>query len=150
MKEVTGNLWTYPAECRAITTNGSINRNRECVMGRGCALQARNRFPGLAKQLADYIIRMGNVPHLLKTTSDTGYALVSFPVKEEWSDVASTKLITQSATRLVAMADLYGWKTVVLPRPGCGNGKLKWGNVKPLLEPLLDDRFHVISYEREQ
>ncbi len=34
---------------------------------------------------------------------------------------------------------------VYLVRPGCGNGQLKWEDVKPLIAPILDDRFIVVE-----
>jgi len=36
-------------------------------------------------------------------------------------------------------------KKVYLPRPGCGYGYLDWEIVKKELEPILDDRFIVIT-----
>ena len=46
MKEVTGNIWDYPADIVCITTNGSTTRNGSAVMGKGIALQAKERYPG--------------------------------------------------------------------------------------------------------
>jgi len=50
MKGIEANLWTVPAEgetSRLITTNGHTIRAGRCVTGRGCAREARDRFPGL-------------------------------------------------------------------------------------------------------
>jgi len=55
-------------------------------------------------------------------------------------------LIRQSARQLVEMADKFGWGSVVLPRPGCGNGGLDWDDVRPILEAILDDRFTVVTF----
>lgn len=30
---------------------------------------------------------------------------------------------------------------------GCGNGELTWAQVKAVIEPILDDRFIVMTYE---
>lgn len=40
MIEVKGNLWTYPAEVRVITTNGFVKKNGEAVMGIGQMLMS--------------------------------------------------------------------------------------------------------------
>ena len=35
---------------------------------------------------------------------------------------------------------------IAIPRPGCSNGGLNWEiDVKPIIEPLLDDRFIIYS-----
>lgn len=149
MKEVRGNLWTYPADVRVITTNGTVKRNGECVMGRGCAAEAKEKFTDLPRVLGRLIEQHGNNCYLLRRGGPEG-VLVSFPVKHQWMQKADYDLIRRSACQLVALADdqrwIDGWKTVVLPRPGCGNGGLRWADVKPFLEPILDDRFHVITF----
>jgi hypothetical protein len=145
MKEVKGNLWDYPADVRVITTNGFVKKNGECVMGRGCAAEAKQRHPRLPKILGDLIQRRGNNVHYLL------YALYSFPVKHHWFQKADIALIEQSAKQLVTLIT-EDWDSgdkepiIVLPRPGCGNGQLNWEDVKPILEPILDDRFHVITF----
>jgi hypothetical protein len=143
MIEVNGNLWTYPADVRVITTNGFVKKDGTCVMGRGCALEATQKFPGLPKLLGDLITAKGNVVHFLIREMP---ALLTLPVKHKWFEKADPQLIALSCVCLVRLADVNGWKTIVLPRPGCGNGQLKWEDVKPILEPILDDRFHVITF----
>jgi hypothetical protein len=147
MKEIRGNLWAYPADVRVITTNGTVKKNGECVMGRGCALEAKNKFKDIAVLLGDWIQHKGNVPVRFKF-STYDFDLCTFPVKHNWYEKADINLITKSAETLMYMHShpKYQDTIIVLPRPGCGNGGLRWEDVKPILEPILDDRFHVITF----
>lgn len=113
-------------------------------MGRGCALQAKTRYPGVDRYLGMELARVGN--HVTVLMDAGQWLLLSFPVKHVWSEPADPPLVERSARELVALTDREGWKRVVLPRPGCGNGQLRWELVKPLLEGLLDDRFLVVDF----
>ena len=113
-------------------------------MGRGVARQARDRYPSLPRWFALLLKQHGNVPIRLMTLGD-GATLVSFPTKNEWRRASLLPIIKQSSMLLVEMTDRYGWQTVVLPRPGCGAGSLTWAGVKPIIEPLFDDRFVIVS-----
>lgn len=152
MKEARGNLWTFKADIRVITTNGAVRKDGECVMGRGCAFEAKSRYPGVAKMLGALIREHGNHVHLIFRGNPLTFQtpLVSFPVKHHWAEMADPKLIERSAHELVALADdqawIDGWQHIVLPRPGCGNGSLRWDDVKPILDPILDERFTVITF----
>lgn len=60
---------------------------------------------------------------------------------------SNTVIIAGALIQLVALADAHPeWKTIVMPRPGCGAGELPWEIVKPMLEEVLDDRFHVYNW----
>lgn len=157
MKEATGNLWDQRADAICITTNGYVTVKGMAVMGAGCALEAVARLgSGIARELGDLISSRGNHAFVLLTPRHGWYdddfaieeriEIISFPVKTHWREKADLGLIRQSATEVVEIADLYGFKSVVVPRPGCGNGGLKWENVKPVLEPILDDRFTIITF----
>jgi hypothetical protein len=145
MVEVVGNLWTYPADVRCVTTNGYVRKDGRCVMGRGCAWEATQRYPGIDKVLGDAIKAKGNHVHWLRGDKK-GEIIFSFPVKHHWHEEADPELIRRSSEELLVAVET-GPLTVVLPRPGCGNGRLKWSDVKPILEDILDDRFHVISFK---
>ena len=57
-------------------------------------------------------------------------------------------LVVNSTIELVELADKHPeWKTIVMPRPGCGAGELSWSEVKPYIEDILDDRFHVYNWD---
>lgn len=146
MIEATGNLWTYPADVRVITTNGFVKVNGEAVMGAGCAKEAAKRWPELPKLLAKHIKEAGNTVYQFPASSGI-LNLVAFPVKHNWWEPADPALIEKSCQELVALAGMYDHSTIfVIPRPGCGNGRLRWEDVKPILERYLDDRFHVITF----
>lgn len=144
MRELYGNLWEVPCDLRVITTNGCVNGSGAAVMGRGCAREAKERFPGLEYLFARMLKKHGNRVMRLRALPD-GSHLATFPVKKHWRDEAMPELIRRSADQLVALADKFGYERIALPRPGCGNGRLRWTDVKALLEPILDDRFTVVS-----
>ena len=139
MTEVYGNLWDYvdlPWHVVCITTNGSINSSGRAVMGRGCALEAKTRYPKIARELAEKITANGNVVQSL-VAGDV--EIISFPVKHKWFERADVKLIEKSADRLREIAMNHTDLNFVLPRPGCGNGHLLWLEVKPIVDKLPDN-----------
>jgi O-acetyl-ADP-ribose deacetylase (regulator of RNase III) len=170
MKQKIGNIWKLAGDLGivVITTNGFVKKNGACVMGKGIAAQAKQRFPDLEFKLGFYILKYGNRPFIL------GHNVVSFPVKPVgrlhcgfdimvvshmrgkfrpedtvpgWACTADPIIITNSCRNLVQMADKFGWKEIYMPRPGCGAGELKWDDIRPiLLTELLDDRFIVCTY----
>lgn len=115
-------------------------------MGRGCALEAKTRYPGVEHKLGDLIGRHGN--RVMRLGRYNGVVLASFPVKHHWREEADPELIARSARQLVALADKFGCERIALPRPGCGNGRLRWKRVRTILEDILDDRFTVVDFPR--
>lgn len=85
MKLIYGNLWDQQADAICITTNGFIKSNGECVMGRGCALEAAKRFKQLPTLLANAIKKRGNVVNPLGKFINQGSptVILSFPVKPD-------------------------------------------------------------------
>jgi hypothetical protein len=145
MTEVSGNIWKFHdlGYTVCITTNGMIKKDGSCVMGRGVARDAKIKFSKLPLQLGNKIRSEGNIVHWFPE-----YRLFSFPVKHVWWDRADLDLIVGSCKRLVDLADQFDVrmsKVIYLVRPGCGNGQLTWGVVKPIITPILDDRFVVVQ-----
>ena len=138
MQLIEGNLWKFhtPANWIVIPTNGSIRHDGACVMGRGVALQAKKRYSDLPYELGQYIRRFGNVVHTFRE-----YGLLSFPVKHKWFEKADLELIEQSAKQLLYVVD----RPIYLPMVGCGNGRLAWKDVKPVLDKYFDDTFTVVA-----
>lgn len=173
MIEKRGNMFDEVGKCSAIviTTNGFVASRGKCVMGRGCAKEARDRWAGIDLALGKLIRENGNGVHPLLT--ENGTTIVSFPVKPEtvrcvagginlvsharekyregdqvpgFLAVAKPEIILGSVTELIRLSDACGFTRIVMPRPGCGAGELLWENVKPVLGRLLDDRFEVYTF----
>lgn len=145
MKETTGNLWELDADLRVITTNPVTRNDGAAVMGRGCAREAKERITGLEYHFGKLLRQHGNRVMRL-TNPKKGAALASFPVKKHWKEEAVPAIIRRSARQLVELADRFGYEKIVLPRPGAGNGKLSWEDVRPLLIDVLDERFTVVTF----
>lgn len=150
MIEAVGDLWELARDADAvvITTNGYVNKKGEAVMGAGCALEAKQRHAWLPQRLARELRAGGNHVYRFTISPEQGVrqSLVTFPVKVAWHEQASLMLIEQSKQELVKMADEEGWTKIVMPRPGCGNGRLSWeAHVRPIIS-RMDDRFTVTTY----
>lgn len=156
MHEAFGDIWAYAVEHDAqalcVLTNMTV-RNGRLVMGAGQAREAKLRFPELPthwggiyeyRRQADDSDVLAMHWHL---RAQQPYILVSFPTKRLPSDMADLELIRQSAQELVKLADELEWTRIVLPRPGCGLGGLKWEQVEPVLAETFDDRFTIMTNE---
>ncbi len=148
MKEITGDIWNVAktiagSTTLCITTNGVVGVDG-AIMGKGIAMEARERYPDLPKLLGRKLEKHGN--HVFHFPDKT---LFTFPTKNHWRDDAVPDLIVQSALELrhfVDYTDSIYLHKIFLPRPGCGNGGLDWEKqVKPLIKDILDDRFIIIS-----
>jgi len=143
MIEVVGDLWDQPG-WRVVTTSGSVRKDGAAVMGRGVALEARKLFPRLPFQLGIKIRREGN-----RVFPFPEYRLVTFPVKRYWYEKADLHLIRQSCVELKVLSRLLSPQmNVYMVRPGCGNGGLSWGVVKPVLEEVFQGLDFIVLVER--
>jgi len=142
MREVVGDIWNFYDNGKqwiVIPTNGDWNRKGEAVMGRGLALDAAIRYPDIPRRLA--LVLMSNHGNHLTQFDDR--KMFTFPVKHHWREDANLDLIYRSTNELRARIEYQNLSPVYLPRVGCGNGRLAWKDVKPILA-VLDDRFTVV------
>jgi O-acetyl-ADP-ribose deacetylase (regulator of RNase III) len=141
MKEISGNIWDFQKDgVICVTTNGDIKSNGYLVMGKGVALQASDKFPGLSKELGHLVKEYGNRPFYFKE-----FNIMTVPTKYHWKDNSDIDLIKKSCRALPRFADYWKMENIYMPRLGCGLGGLKWENVKNAIDTILDDRFIVVS-----
>jgi hypothetical protein len=142
MKEITGNVWDfhemgYPI---IVTTNGNVGANRNAIMGKGIASEAKKRFPGLAMSLGRHIIEEGNIVKYFES-----WNLFTFPTKHNWWEKSDIALICRSAFELNNITSEWEFDRVCIVRPGCSNGQLSWEMVRRKIRTILDDRFVVVN-----
>lgn len=143
MLEIEGNIWDFKSSRTpiCIPTNGFIKNNGENVMGRGIALQAKQMYPELPGLLGERLHTFGN-----RVFYFSDYDLITFPSKHVWWDASDPDLIRISGEQLVELTKDQGFEKVYLTRPGCGNGRLTWEVVRPIIAPILkSDNFIVVQ-----
>ena len=168
MQEIEGNLFSsneQGPDAICITTNGFVNAQGALTMGRGCAREAKVRWPGIHLLVGEVVRKQGNNVFLLTETVEGSiilpvqspwptltvpYHILTFPTKHHWSEPSDLLLIDKSCQQVRRFADEFGFQSVVIPRPGCGNGQLNWEEVRPVLERHLDDRFYVITFSTSE
>lgn len=158
MKLKQGNMWTAfdEADLFLVTCNSTLRKDGEIVMGRGCALQAKRKFPDLPKAAGKWL---QNYQHI---TGDSDYGILIpyatiadasseetklglFQVKHHFSQPAKLELIERSVDiALTSLDPMY--QNVHLNFPGIGYGELDYKSVLPIVE-RLDNRFTVWTFE---
>ena len=162
MREQDGDLWEIDCAARCITTNGELlSDGVTAIMGRGVALQAKQRYPWLPKQLGSLLRAHGN--HVYDLSEWDKVRILTFPTKYSFREKSDLALIRRSCRELrslilpetgrietmpypASFPKITG--TVALTRPGCGSGGLNWVNVKPILEEELPEDCFVVGQPR--
>jgi hypothetical protein len=154
-KEVQGDLFKLADSGKfqmvVVTTNLIWKSNGEAVMGKGIALSAAKKFPGLPKAYGNRL-RNDSVSDLLYGVihyQTEQYVVRTFPTKYHWRDSSSLSLIERHLILLkdYAESNAAAYPSIGTVRPGCSNGGLDWEKtVKPLCEKYLDSKFTVVSF----
>jgi hypothetical protein len=171
MKEIKGDLFEMIYEdgvdAICITTNGMWLTDGRAAMGGGCAGVCAKRWPETAVRLGKCLKNfLTNVPFVIGALDENGEyiepnlkmikerkfktLIISYPTIDDLMSGAKIDLIKNSAKEVKVLADRFGLKGIVVPRPGVGIGGLTWGDVKSEIEEYMDDRFTVISFEHEE
>lgn len=127
-KALIGDLF----ESRAQTLVNTVN----CVgvMGKGVALEFKNRFPAMfedyKRRCEQKAVRLGE-PYLYRDVC--GALIVNFPTKNHWRSPARLSDIERGLGYLVQHIEAWGVTSTAMPPLGCGNGGLEWSEVGPLI-----------------
>ncbi len=148
MKLRKGNMWSefQTSDMFMITTNPILRTDGAVVMGRGIALQAKEKFPQLPYDFGKTLIQEGNQFIGPIGTYDT-VPIWYFMVKHHWKEEADLGIIASSVYALKNHVKGTNLR-VNLNFPGIGNGKLPRDSVLYLLEDLPDN-VNIWEYDPE-
>lgn len=110
------------------------------VMGKGIALEFKNRFPDMYE---DYVQRCQHrevkpgIPYLYKTLFPP--QIINFPTKDHWKSISKVSDIERGLKHLVEYYKEWGVTSLAIPPLGCGNGQLEWRVVGPLIYRFVKD-----------
>ena len=107
------------------------------VMGRGIALQFKNKWPA-NNQAYELACKSGQVKLGHMFVFDSGGLvkpnfIINFPTKGHWRSKSYIKSIQDGLKDLVEQVKRLKIKSIAIPPLGCGNGGLDWSDVRPLI-----------------
>jgi len=122
------------------------------VMGKGIALQFKERFPLNFKLYADAckkgLVTVGKMFVVKENTFKGEKIIINFPTKTEWYKKSQYLYIEEGLKDLVNVIEKYEIQSLAIPPLGSGNGGLKWENVKLLMNKYLEAiPIEIIIYE---
>lgn len=125
-------------------TDALVNTvNTVGVMGKGIALQFKERFPNNFKIYASACkkgeVAVGKLLVVKEHTFHGDKLIINFPTKTEWFKESQYNYIESGLKELAKVIKNYQIKSIAIPPLGCGNGGLKWEKVKPLMDKYLSD-----------
>lgn len=132
LKYIEGNIFDSPAQVIVNTVN-TVG-----VMGKGLALQYKQRYPEMFK-----IYQAACEKHQLTTGKlmlwhGADHWVLLFPTKENWRYPSRLEYIEKGLEKFVKTYAEKQIHSIAFPRLGCGNGELDWADVKPLMEKYLE------------
>ncbi len=133
---VTGDMFAIDYQAYVNTVN--------CVgvMGKGVALQFKNRWPENYWLYRDACFRDDEFKltpgGIFVTKCDNAPVIVNMATKNHWRDPSRLRWvetgIMELSSWLILNPDI---KSLAMPAPGCGNGGLRPRDVKPIIDKYL-------------
>jgi O-acetyl-ADP-ribose deacetylase (regulator of RNase III)/uncharacterized protein YwgA len=125
---VVGDMFESPAQTLVNTVN-TVG-----VMGKGVALEFKNRFPAMyrdyERRCAHGEVKLGR-PYLFRNPAPPH--ILNFPTKEHWRSVSRLSAIVEGLEYLEQHYEDWGITSLAAPPLGCGLGGLDWSVVGPTL-----------------
>lgn len=135
MRYITGNLLAAPTQALVNTVN-TVG-----VMGKGIALQFKERFPinfkVYEKACRAGEVKVGKMLVVKENTLEGEKVIINFPTKTEWFKKSQYSYIEDGLKDLVRVIKEYKISSIAIPPLGCGNGGLKWEKVKEMMDAHL-------------
>ena len=130
-----GNLLEAPTEALVNTVN-TVG-----VMGKGIALMFKTQFPDNFKAYTAACkkssIKVGTM--FVTPTGELGGPkwIINFPTKKHWRNPTKIEWIIDGLQDLQRVIQEKDIRSIAIPPLGCGNGGLKWAEVRPHIETAM-------------
>lgn len=156
MNEQIGSIFAPPESVKAIgiTINCIVKNNGELVMGKGVALEAKNRFKNISLEFGKQIFSQkqnGKDYFGVYFHKESNLWVFGIPTKYHYKDNSDIDLISKSLNYLNTLVnenfpEFNGIENIVaLPAVGCGYGNLNWKKqVRPIANKILDGRYVIL------
>lgn len=113
------------------------------VMGKGIALQFKNKWPENFKAYKTACDR-GEVRLGRMFVYDSGGLLkpnfiINFPTKQHWRGKSEIGSIRTGLVDLIEQVRRLRIRSIAIPPLGCGNGGLNWSDVRPMIEAAFSN-----------
>jgi hypothetical protein len=152
MKIIKGNLWDSTDQIILVTANSYINAKGELVMGRGAALELKNKFPKIAysfgkmikyysKHLGEYrVLLVDPLASYAEPNDIQGRYYGIFQVKYNFKAQADLDLIGRSVDKLniISKSPFFSEHKISMNFPGIGFGGRTMEEVLPIISKLND------------
>ena len=128
-----GNMFEDDAEAVVVTVN--------CVgvMGKGVALIARDLYPKNFENYRKMCRQNLYIPGCVHMFIEDNKKVINFATKNHWRNPSHIGWIQKGLAELRRLIQDKSIKSIAVPPVGCGNGKLDWIEVEPLVKKWLED-----------
>lgn len=117
-----------------LPSNASYREDGTAILDDEVSKIFQKKYPDFSEELGDKLELYGNQLFYFEH-----YNAFSFPIKNGWNEKPDLRIIEQSCKDLSNQAKyLYGFP-ILMPKPGCYPGGLRWEEVQPLLEYYIPD-----------
>lgn len=108
------------------------------VMGKGLALEFKNRYPEMFKKYKSFCDNGVFKPGVLWIyKADDGKWILNFPTKIDWKNPSKIEYIEEGLKKFVEIWEDKGITSIAFPLLGCKNGGLDPDDVIPLMKKYL-------------
>ncbi len=145
IKEIKGNIFETSTQTIVNTVN--------CVgvMGRGIALEFKNRFPEMFSSYSEMCEKKLLTPGTLQLFTKTSPWILNFPTKINWKFPSKLEYIRLGLDKFTATYQDKKITSIAFPKLGTESGGLEWEEVKALmynkLEPLSNLDVVIYHYD---
>lgn len=131
--EVPGNIFNTTAQVIVNTVNC------EGVMGRGIALEFKNRFPDMYEKYKEFCDQKLMKPGVLQLYKKSTPWILNFPTKNYWKFPSKIEYLEKGLQKFAATYQQKEIISVAFPKLGTESGGLDWVDVKEIMYRYLDN-----------